>query len=375
MSARAKAMRASGIDVLNLSAGEPDFDTPANVSRAGCEAIDRGDTRYAPVPGTPALRKAAAQHYGALYERDLPPDNVIIGTGGKQILFNACLAALDPGDEAVFAAPYWVSYPDMVRFAGGKVVVVEAGAEQRFLPTVEQLAAAFTSNTRMLLLNSPSNPTGAAFDRAQLEGIAALLREHPDVFILTDDMYYTMVYDSSFVSIAQVAPDLADRTLIVTGVSKAYAMTGWRIGVGIAPVDLIKAMSRIQGASTSGANTIAQAAALEALTGPQEAVATMTAAFRARRDRIVEGLRQIPGIEVPTPDGTFYAFPRVDAYYGSRVSDSLAMCEHLLESAHVAAVPGGAFGADSCIRVSFACSDEEIDEGIRRLRTGLEALR
>jgi aspartate aminotransferase len=375
MTARAKAMRADGIDVLALSAGEPDFDTPENVARAAHEAIDRGDTRYAPVAGTIPLRKALAEHYGTLYGRDLAPENTIAGAGGKQILFNACVCLLDPGDEAVFPAPYWVSYPDMVRFAGAEPVVVKTGAEQGFLPTVDQLAAAFTAKTRLLLLNSPSNPTGATYSREQLEGIAELLRQHPDVFVITDDIYYTMVYDGEFVSIAHVAPDLADRMLIATGVSKAYAMTGWRVGVGIGPVELIKAMTRIQGASTSGANTVALAAALEAITGPQDAVTRMTAAFEARRDRMVDALREIPDLTVPTPGGAFYVFPRVDAYYSGKIADSQAMCEHLLESVHLAAVPGGAFGSDAYIRLSFACSDEDIDEGVRRLRTGLEALR
>ncbi len=375
MSARAKAMRAEGIDVLALSAGEPDFDTPANIARAAHDAIDRGDTRYAPVAGSIPLRAAMADHYGAIYGRALAPENTIAGAGGKQVLFNACACLLDPGDEAVFPSPYWVSYPDMVRFAGATPVVVETGEAQGFLPTVDQLAAAFTEKTRVLLLNSPSNPTGATYSRAQLEGIAELVRRHPDVSVVTDDIYYTMVYDGEFVSFAHVAPDLADRTLIATGVSKAYAMTGWRVGVGIGPVELIKAMSRIQGASTSGPNTVALAAALEAITGPQDAVATMTAAFQSRRERIVTGLRNIPDLAVPMPGGAFYVFPKVDAYYGGKVADSQAMCEHLLESVHLAAVPGGAFGSDAYIRLSFACSDEEIDEGVRRLRTGLEALR
>jgi aspartate aminotransferase len=375
MSARAKAMRADGVDVLALSAGEPDFNTPDNIAQAAHAAIDRGDTRYAPVAGTPPLRKALAEHYGQLYGQTFAPENVIVGAGGKQILFNACVCLLDPGDQAVITAPYWVSYPDMVRFAGAEPVVVQAGEDQGFLPTVDQLAAAITDKTRLLLLNSPSNPTGATYGRELLEGIAELVRKHPNLFVITDDIYYTMVYDSEFVSIAHLAPDLADRILVATGVSKAYAMTGWRVGVGLGPVDLVKAMTRIQGASTSGANTVALAAALEAITGPQDAVAKMTAAFKLRRERIVSGLRAIPDLVVPNPDGAFYVFPKVNAYYGGKVADSQAMCEHLLESVHLATVPGGAFGSDEHIRLSFACSDEDIDEGVRRLRTGLEALR
>lgn len=375
MTARAKAMRAGGVDVLALSAGEPDFDTPENVRKAGHEALDRGETRYAPVAGTPALRQAVADDVSRLYGRPVGPPQVIVGCGAKHVLFNACACLLDPGDEAVFAAPYWVSYPDMVRFAGGVPVVVETDVAAGFLPTAEQIDAAVTSKTRMLILNSPSNPTGATYGRQRLEEIAEVVRAHPDIFVITDDIYQHLVFDQPFVSFAQVAPDLAERTLIVTGVSKTYAMTGWRIGFGTGPEDLIKAMTRVQGASTSGATTMAQSAAVEALTGPQDAVQRMVAAFGSRRDRIVGALRAIPGVEVFSPGGSFYVFPRVSAYYNETTTGSAALCEYLLETQQIATVPGASFGADEYIRISFACSEREIDEGIRRLRSGLEALR
>lgn len=375
MTARAKAMRAEGVDVLALSAGEPDFDTPENIKKACHAALDRGETRYAPVPGTPDLRKAVANDVAKMYGRDVDWQQVIVGCGAKHVLFNACACLLDPGEEAVFSSPYWVSYPDMVRFAGAEPRIIVTDQSSGFLPSAEQMDQAINERTQIVILNSPSNPTGAMYDRASLEAIADVLRKHPKVVIITDDIYQHLVYDQTFYSLADVAPDLADRTLIVTGVSKTYAMTGWRIGFGTGPVELIKAMSRLQGASTSGATTMAQAAAVEALTGDQSAVKRMTDTFKQRRDRIVEGLRTIPDIEVFSPGGAFYVFPNVSAYYGDRIEGSSALCEHLLESVHVASVPGAAFGADDFIRLSFACSDKDIDEGLRRIRSGLEALR
>ncbi|MEE8409978.1 MAG: pyridoxal phosphate-dependent aminotransferase [Myxococcota bacterium] len=375
MTARAKAMRADGVDVLALSAGEPDFDTPENVKNAGHAALDRGETRYSPVAGTLDLRQAVADDVTKSYGRDIDWQQVIVGCGAKHVLFNACACLLDPGEEAIFSAPYWVSYPDMVRFAGAEPRVIETELDTGFLPTAEQLKAAINERTQLVILNSPSNPTGATYDQKGLEAIADVLRDHPNVFIISDDIYQSLVYDEPFCGLGQVAPDLANRTLIVTGVSKTYAMTGWRIGFGTGPIDLIKAMSRLQGASTSGANTMAQAAAVEALTGDQSAVRRMTAIFKERRDRIVIGLRDIPDVDVFAPRGAFYVFPRVAAYYGDRIQGSSALCEHLLESVHVAAVPGVAFGADDYVRLSFACSEKEIDEGLRRIRSGLEALR
>jgi aspartate aminotransferase len=375
MTARAKGMKARGIDVLAMSAGEPDFDTPENIKAAARAAIAAGDTKYTAVPGTPALRQAAAAWAERLYGHRFAPAKVIVGTGGKQVLFNAICCLLDPGDEALFASPYWVSYPDMIRFAGGKPVPVAAGEREGFLPQADAIARAITPKTRLLILNSPSNPTGATYSEAELTAIAAVLREHPDVAIISDDIYSGLVYDGPFVGLAQVAPDLHDRTLIATGVSKTYAMTGWRIGIGIGPEALVNAMSDLQGACTSSPCSIAQAAAVEALTGDQTPVEAMRAVFKGRRDRIVAGLRAIPGLEVFAPKGAFYVFPRVTRVLGGKAKDTAALCEHLLEHAHLALVPGSAFGSGHHIRLSFACSDADIDEALARLKAGLASLR
>ena len=374
MTARAKDMKQKGIDVLAMSAGEPDFDTPENIKQAARVGIDRGDTKYTPVAGTAALRGAVATWASQFYAQQFAPKNVIVGAGGKQVLFNAVAALLNPGDEGLFASPYWVSYPDIIRLAGGSPVAVAATEAQGFLPLAADIAKAITPRTRLLMLNSPSNPTGATYTKAQLEDLAQLLRQHPNIFIITDDIYSGLVYDEPFVSIAHVAADLAPRTLIATGVSKTYAMTGWRIGYGIGPIELISAMSDLQGACTSGASSIAQAAATEAVQGDQSAVLKMRDVFKTRRDRIVAGLRQIPKLEVFAPHGAFYVFPRIDKYLGGKMASSNALCEHLLEKSHLALVPGSAFGSDHHIRMSFACSEKDIDEGVRRLRTGLESI-
>ncbi len=375
MTARAKALRAQGADVLNFAAGEPDFDTPDNIKTAAKAALDRGETKYTPVAGSVALRAVIAEVESRTYGRTFAPEQVIVGAGGKQVLFNACVCLLEEGDEAVILAPYWVSYPDMVRFAGGTPLFVPPASGERLLASPEQLARALSNKTQLVFINSPSNPSGATYTRDELRAFADILRGYPDVFIITDDMYGNLVYDAPFVSIAHVAPDLAERTLIVNAVSKTYAMTGWRVGWGVGPEALIKAITRVQGASTSGASSIAQAAATEALSGDQSAAVAMREVFKKRRDRMVSNLRQIPDVTVSPPGGAFYVFPRVSAYYGGQVRSSQALCEHLLDSVHVAAVPGEAFGADEHIRLSFACSEETIDEGVRRIGAALKALR
>lgn len=375
MTARAKALIAKGVPVLTMSAGEPDFDTPDNIKAAAVAAMNKGDSKYTPVAGSVALRKAVAQWTEQVYGWQVKPEQVIVGTGGKQVLFNACAALLDPGDEALVPSPYWVSYPDMIRFADAVPVMVYADESKGFLPQAADLKAAITAKTRLLILNSPSNPTGATYTRAQLEEIAALLRQHPEIFVITDDIYGGLVYDAPFVSLAHVAPDLKDRILIAAGASKTYAMTGWRIGFGIGPQALISAMTDLQGASTSGACSIAQAAAVEAISGNQSAIEAMRVTFKKRRDRIVEGLRTIPDLGVMTPPGAFYVFPRVTKYLGGKVKNTSELCEHLLENAHIALVPGSAFGSEDHIRLSFACSDAEIDEAVARIRKGLAMLR
>ncbi len=387
ITARAKAMRADGIDVLAMSAGEPDFDTPESIKNAAKAALDIGDTKYAPVPGKPALREAicadATDLYGtnfAVGDEALSAANVIVGVGGKHVLFNAIACLVDPGDDVLFGSPYWVSYPDMVRFAGGNPIPVENAAGGGQLPTANDFSKALSSNTRLIILNSPSNPTGQVYAESELRAIADMLRKavqaNPRLLVITDDIYARLVYDETFVSIAR--PDLCagfrDRLFVASGVSKTYAMTGWRIGYGIGPEELIAGMSRLQGASTSGACSIAQAAALEALSGDHTAVHKMRDEFSKRRDRIVEGLMAIPHVQLPRPGGAFYAFPNISHYFGGKVENSLELCAYLLNEQRLAVVPGSAFGADAHIRLSFACSTDTIDDALSRLVTGLRSL-
>ena len=375
MTARAQAMRAAGADVLGMSAGEPDFVTPAHICAAAAVAMAAGETKYTPVAGSAALRRAVVAYAQTTYGLAVTVPQVMVGTGGKQILFNAIACLLDPGDEALMASPYWVSYPDMVRFAGASPVLVAAADGLGGLPQAADWAQSIGPRTRLIILNSPSNPTGATYTAAELMAIAELLRLHPDIAIISDDIYSGLVYDGRFVGLAQVAPDLMDRLLIATGVSKSYAMTGWRIGFGIGPAPLLAAMTDLQGACTSGACSIAQAAALCALTGPQEPLDSMRAIFRGRRDRLVTGLRALPDVHIELPAGAFYAFPRIDAYLGGRVPDTQALCEHLLSQVGLALVPGAAFGSERHVRLSFACSDAAIDSGLERLGRGLSLLR
>jgi aspartate aminotransferase len=372
MAGRAKEMQAQGKNILNMSAGEPDFDTPDFVKDAAVAALKRGETKYTPVLGTVALRKAIAARIEQDYGIKAPIDQIIVGTGGKQVLFNAIVCLLNPGDEAVFGAPYWVSYVDMVRFAGGNPVVVPCPGD--FLLRAADMEKVFTPKTRLLIISSPSNPAGAVYSRQELQDIAALLRNYPDIFVITDDIYSGLTYDEPFASLLHVAPDLVNRVLIATGVSKTYAMTGWRIGYGIGPKPLIAAMDNIQAASTSGACSIAQAAAHGALTGDQKPIEQMVTEFRKRRDRMVNGIQSIPNVTLYPPKGAFYVFPKIDAYFTAAVPDSQSLSEYLLEKAYIATVPGSAFGLEGYIRLSFACSDADIDEAIVRLQKGLLSL-
>ena len=374
MTARAQALRAEGRDILALSAGEPDFNTPEHINAAAREAIARGETKYTPVAGTMRLRQSVAAWAQELYGQKYSPKQVIVGTGGKQVLFNAICALLGPGDEALFGTPYWVSYPDMIRFADGVPVEVRAGPGDNFLPQAPGIEAAITEATRLLILNSPSNPTGACYTRAQLQAIAQVLRAHPQVFVISDDIYYGLVYDSDFVGLAQVAPDLAERLLIATGVSKTFAMTGWRIGFGIGPQALIAPMTDLQGAATSGACSIAQAAAVAALTGDQAPIAAMRDAFKKRRDVLVAGLAALPQLEVSSPEGAFYAFVSIHKLKPKFVASSDALCEHLLEAVNLALVPGSAFGDDDYVRLSFACGEDTLNEAVRRFAEGIRLL-
>ncbi|AGA90587.1 aspartate/tyrosine/aromatic aminotransferase [Thioflavicoccus mobilis 8321] len=370
ITARAKALKAAGKDVIGLGAGEPDFDTPAHIKEAAIAAINRGFTKYTPVDGTPELKQAIIAKFERENQLHFTADQILVSCGGKQSFYNLAQAVLDPGDEVVIPAPYWVSYPDMALLAGGVPVLVDAGAEQRFKIRAEQLAAAITDKTRLVVINSPSNPTGMAYTSAELEALGAVLRAHPQCLIATDDMYEHIRWsDAPFVNIVNVCPDLAPRTLVLNGVSKAYSMTGWRIGYAGGPETVIRAMKKIQSQSTSNPTSISQVAAQMALEGPQDCIATMLAAFKERHDMVVERLNQIPGIECLATDGTFYVFPRVQGLIDrlDAVANDLELAEHLIEHAGVALVPGSAFGLEGYARISIATSRDNLERALDRI--------
>jgi aspartate aminotransferase len=377
VTARAARLKAEGKDVIGLGAGEPDFDTPVHVAKAGIDAIQTGFTRYTNVDGVNELKDAII----AKFERDnaikYERSQVLISSGAKQTIYNLCMAVLDPGDEAIIPAPYWVSYPDMVLLADGLPVMPFAGASQGYKITPRQLSTAITSKTRLVLLNSPCNPTGAAYTRAELRALADVLVDHPRILIGTDDMYEKIYWASEpFCSLLTVAPELYGRTITINGVSKAYAMTGWRIGYCGGPKEIISAMSTIQGQSTSNASSISQKAAIAALAGDQECVAKMNEAFKQRHDFIVAGLNSLPGVSCLPGAGTFYAFADVSkavSAHGCRDDGELA--ELLLNEGGVAVVPGGGFGAPGHIRLSFACSMQTLEKALERMRKVLTTSR
>ncbi len=377
----ARELRAAGRDIIGLGAGEPDFDTPEHIKEAAIAAIRRGETKYTNVDGTPELKAAVVRKFerenGLRYE----PAEITVGCGGKQVLYNAFMATVNPGDEVVVPAPYWVSYPDMVRLAGGEPVFVACPAENGFRLRPEDLDRAITPRTKWLVLNSPSNPTGAAYRREELKAIAEVLRAHPHVRVMTDDMYEHLVYDGFvFTTIAQVAPDLKDRTLTVNGVSKAYAMTGWRIGYAGGPRELIRAMATIQSQSTSNPCSISQAAALAALDGDQSFLAERNRVFRERRDLVVRLLNEAPGLSCPKPEGAFYVYPSCAGVIGKRppggqpIGSSEDFARYLLEDAGVAVVHGAAFGLDPHFRISYATATELLEEACRRIVRACERL-
>jgi aspartate aminotransferase len=381
MSALARALKAEGRDVIALSAGEPDFDTPAHVRAAAKAAIDRGETRYTDPGGIPELRAAISAKFARENGVEVAPDAVVVTAGGKQAIHAALTATIDPGDEVIVPAPYWVSYPDMTRLAGGAPVVVPAGPDAGFRITPAALAAAITPRTKWLILNSPANPTGAGYDREALAALAEVLLGHPHVRVLSDDIYEHIAYPPfAFATLAEVAPGLAPRTLIVNGVSKAYAMTGWRIGYAAGPRELIRAMTTVIGQSTSSAASVSQWAALAALTGPQDYLAEARAAFRRRRDLVVGFLDAIPGIDCPTPDGAFYVYPSIAGLIGATtpegrvIASDADFAEALLAAEGVAAVFGAAFGLSPHFRVSYAAGDDQLIEACRRIRRFVEAL-
>ncbi len=382
MTSRVLDLKKQGVDVIGLGAGEPDFDTPDFVKEAAIEAIRQGKTKYTNVDGTAELKAAIAAKFARDNGLTYAASEISVNVGGKHTLFNALVATLDKGDEVVIPAPYWVSYPDIVQFAGGTPVIVKAGADQAYKVLPEQIEAAITPRTRWVLLNSPSNPTGAAYSADELKAIGAVLERHPHVMVLTDDMYEHILYDGfQFATIAQVCPSLYERTLTVNGCSKAYAMTGWRIGYAGGPAWLIKAMAKLQSQSTSNPCSIAQAAATAALNGPQDFLAERTIAFQRRRDLIVDGLNAIPGIRCPKPEGAFYVYPDVAGLIGKTtpkgvvIENDEMLIGYFLDEGRVAAVHGGAFGLEPAFRVSYATLDELLTEACRRIGAVVAALR
>ncbi|GHE87352.1 aspartate aminotransferase [Aliiroseovarius zhejiangensis] len=382
VSTLAAELKAAGRDVIGLGAGEPDFDTPAHIKAAGKVAIDAGKTKYTAPDGMPELKQAICDKFKRENGLDYTPAQISVGTGGKQILYNALMATLNPGDEVIIPAPYWVSYPDMVLLAGGEPVVVECPIETGFRMTPEQLEAAITPKTKWLIFNSPSNPTGAGYTRAQLKALTDVLMRHPHVWVMTDDMYEHLAYDGfAFCTPAQVEPGLYDRTLTCNGVSKAYAMTGWRIGYAGGPVELISAMRKIQSQSTSNPCSISQWAAVEALNGPQDFIAENNKAFVRRRDLVVEMLNAADGLECPVPDGAFYVYPSIKGCIGKttpsgvKITDDEVFAKALLEDTGVAVVFGAAFGLSPNFRVSYATSDAALKEACTRIQAFCASLR
>lgn len=378
MSQKSSELRAAGVDVINLSVGEPDFNTPAHIKEAAKKAVDENFTRYPPVPGYMDLREAIARKLKEENGLDYAPAQIVVSGGAKQSLSNIILSSINPGDEVIIPVPAWVSYIEMVKLADGVNVLVPAGIENDFKITPQQLEQAITPRSRMLLLCSPSNPSGSVYSRQELQGLVEVLARHPEITVLSDEIYEHINYTGSFTSMASF-PEIADRTVIVNGVSKAYAMTGWRVGFMAGPLPLAKAVTKLQGQTTSGISSIAQRAALEAYNGPQECVAEMREAFRRRRDLVVRMAREIPGLKVNEPQGAFYLFPEVSAYIGKRFGDKVIaddndLCMYLLEEAHVATVSGSAFCLPGYIRLSYAASDEALAEALRRIAKALEAL-
>ena len=379
MSQKSSEMKAQGIDVINMSVGEPDFNTPENIKEAAKKAIDENYSKYSPVPGYPDLRKAIVAKLKKENNLDYTVNEVIVGTGGKQGVCNVVLALVNPGDEVIIPAPYWVSYPQMVKLAGGTPVIVSAGFDQDFKMTPEQLEAAITPKTKMLILCSPSNPTGSVYSKEELAALAEVLKKHPEVFVLADEIYEHINYIGKHHSIAQ-EPGMKEQVIIANGVSKAYAMTGWRIGFLAGPEWIIKGCNKLQGQYTSGTCSVSQKAAEAAYTLDQSAVEEMRQAFERRRDLIVKLAKEVPGLEVNVPQGAFYLFPKCNSYFGKsygerKINNSTDFALYLLEEAHVATVGGDAFGDPDCFRMSYATSDENIVEAIRRIKEALAKLK
>ena len=379
LNAKALAMRAEGIDVISFGVGEPDFDTPEHIGNAAIRAIEEKFTRYTAVGGIPELKEAIVEKFrrdnGLAYE----PEQVMVSCGGKHVLYNLAQALLNPGDEVVIPAPYWVSYPPIVMLAGGRPVIVKTAEEDHFKLSPESLDKAMTPRTKMLILNSPSNPTGSCYDESELRALAEVILKH-DIWVISDEIYERLVYgDTQFWSIAQASDEMKARTFVVNGLSKTYAMTGWRIGYVAGAQEVIAGMTKIQGQSTSNPNSIAQKAAVAALRGPEDFLQAMIGAFDERRKHMVERLNNIPGVRCNLPGGAFYAFPNVSRYFnvkadGKTIKGSADLCEYLLNQARVVLVPGIAFGDDDFIRFSYATDLDRIDEGLDRMEAALKRL-
>ena len=370
VTARAAEMRAAGKDVIGLGAGEPDFDTPEHIKQAAIEAINNGFTKYTPVDGTASLKAAIIEKFRRDNGLTFAADQILVSCGGKQSFYNLAQALLNPGDEVVIPAPYWVSYPDMVLLASGKPVIVAAGQDQQFKLQPAQLRAALTASTRLLVINSPSNPTGVAYTRAELKALGAVLADYPEVLIATDDMYEHILWaDEPFSNIVMACPELLERTIVLNGVSKAYSMTGWRIGYAGGPADLIKSMKKIQSQSTSNPTSISQVAAQAALEGDQNCIAEMLKAFKERHDFVLEALNKMSGVECIPADGTFYLFPQMQALIDrlDGVNNDVALAEHLITTVGVAAVPGSAFGLEGHMRLSIATGMDTLKEALQRI--------
>lgn len=379
MSQKSGEMKAQGIDVINMSVGEPDFNTPDHIKNAAKKAIDDNFSRYSPVPGYMDLREAIVAKLKNENGLDYAVNEILVSNGAKQSVCNAVMALVDDGEEVIIPAPYWVSYPQMVKLAGGVPVIVEAGFEQNFKMTPQQLEAAITPKTRMLILCSPSNPTGSVYSEEELKGLAEVISRHDDLYVLADEIYEHINYTGKHCSIAH-APGMKERTVIVNGVSKAYAMTGWRIGYIAAPEWIVKGCNKLQGQYTSGPCSVSQKAAVEAYTASQDCVEDMRKAFERRRDLIVRLAREIPGLEVNAPEGAFYLFPKCSSFFGKSdgkniINNSTDFAMYLLEAGHVATVAGDAFGDPECFRMSYATSDENIREAMRRIKETLAKLK
>lgn len=380
MSQKSSELRASGVDVINLSVGEPDFNTPRHIKDAACRAVEQNFSFYSPVPGFLSLRQAVCDKLRRENDLEFTPDCIVVSNGAKQALCNVILATVNPGDEVIIPTPAWVSYVEMVKLAEGVSVTVPSGIESDFKITPERLEAAITPRTRMIMLCSPSNPTGSVYSRDELAALVKVIEKHPEILVLADEIYEHINYTGSFTSMGSFS-SIADRVVIINGVSKAYAMTGWRIGYCAAPLAIAKAVSKLQGQYTSGASSIAQKAAEAAYTGSQQCVADMCAAFRRRRDLVVEMARDIDGFKINVPQGAFYLFPEVSALLGrvtpsgKRIETSGDLAMYLLEEGHVATVDGAAFGAPGYIRLSYATSDDNLREAMRRIAAACAALK